>query len=148
MGGRHDGLRRAGLDDPRAGEIALTAREDGEERMDELVKAVLAFRDQRDWRQFHNPKDLAISITLEAAELLEHFQWKAPAEVETFLADPANRWRVGQEMADVLILLVSMADAVGVDLLEAARCKLEENAKKYPIERAKGSAKKYDQLLP
>ncbi len=116
--------------------------------MDELVKAVLAFRDQRDWRQFHNPKDLAISITLEAAELLEHFQWKGPAEVETFLADAANRRQVGEEMADVLILLVSMADAVGLDLLEAARAKLEENARKYPIDRAKGTAKKYDQLLP
>ncbi len=116
--------------------------------MDELVKAVLAFRDQRDWRQFHNPKDLAISITLEAAELLEHFQWKTPAEVEQFLADAESRRQVGEEMADVLILLVSMADAVGLDLVEAARAKLQENARKYPVERARGTAKKYDQLLP
>ena len=116
--------------------------------MDDLVKAVLAFRDQRDWRQFHNPKDLAISITLEAAELLEQFQWKTPAEVETFLADAANRRQVGEEMADVLILLVSMADAVGLDLVQAAWAKLEANARKYPVERAKGTAKKYDQLLP
>ncbi len=116
--------------------------------MDDLVKAVLAFRDQRDWRQFHNPKDLAISITLEAAELLEHFQWKTPAEVEGFLADPQNRRQVGEEMADVLILLVSMADAIGLDLVKAAWAKLEANARKYPVERAKGTAKKYDQLLP
>lgn len=114
--------------------------------MDELVKAVLAFRDERDWKQFHNPKDLAISITLEAAELLEQFQWKTAGEVETFLAAEENRRRLGAEMADILILLVSLADAAGLDLLEAARVKLRENAAKYPVERVKGSAKKYDEL--
>jgi len=114
--------------------------------MDELVKAVLAFRDERDWKQFHNAKDLAISITLEAAELLEHFQWKNPGEVEALLAEEDNRRRLGEEMADILILLVSLADAVGVDLLQAARAKLRENAAKYPVDRAKGSAKKYDEL--
>jgi len=114
--------------------------------MDELVKAVLAFRDERDWKQFHNPKDLAISITLEAAELLEHFQWKTAGEVEAFLAADENRRRLGAEMADILILLVSLADAAGLDLLEAARAKLRENAAMYPVERVKGSAKKYDEL--
>ena len=114
--------------------------------MDELVKAVLAFRDERDWKQFHNPKDLAISITLEAAELLEHFQWKTAGEVEAFLAAEENRRRLGAEMADILILLVSLADAAGLDLLEAAWAKLRENAAKYPVERVKGSAKKYDEL--
>lgn len=116
--------------------------------MDDLVKAVLAFRDARDWKQFHNPKDLAISITLEAAELLEHFQWKTHGEVEAFLAVEENRRRLGEEMADVLILLVSLADAVGLDLLDAAREKLRENARKYPVERAKGNAKKYDEFPP
>jgi dCTP diphosphatase len=116
--------------------------------MDDLVRAVLAFRDERDWKQFHNPKDLAISITLEAAELLEHFQWKNPGEVEAFLAREENRGRLGEEMADVLILLISLADAVGLDLLEAARAKLQQNAMKYPVERAKGTAKKYDELVP
>ncbi len=116
--------------------------------MDDLVKAVLAFRDQRDWQQFHNPKDLAISITLEAAELLEHFQWKTAGEVAAFVAGQENRKRVGEEMADVLILLISLADAMGLDLLEAARAKLQENARKYPIDRARGNAKKYDELVP
>jgi NTP pyrophosphatase (non-canonical NTP hydrolase) len=114
--------------------------------MEDLVKAVLAFRDARDWRQFHNPKDLAISICLEAAELLEPFQWKRPDEIAVFLADERNRSRVSDEMADVLILLVSMADVLGVDLIEAARAKLAENAQKYPVDRAKGNAKKYDAL--
>jgi len=114
--------------------------------MEDLIRAVLAFRDARDWRQFHNPKDLAISICLEAAELLEPFQWKRPDEIADYLADGANRHRVGEEMADVLILLVSMADVLGVNLVEAARAKLAENARKYPVERAKGNAKKYDEL--
>ncbi len=114
--------------------------------MDELVRAILAFRDERDWRQFHNPKDLAISISLEAAELLEHFQWKTPAEVERHLSGVDARRRVGAEMADVLILLVSLADVLGLNLVEAAREKLVENARKYPVERARGSAAKYDAL--
>jgi NTP pyrophosphatase (non-canonical NTP hydrolase) len=114
--------------------------------MDDLIKAVLAFRDERDWRQFHTPKDLAISICLEAAELLEPFQWKRSDEIADFLAEGANRRRVADEMADVLILLVSMADALGIDLLEAARAKLAENARKYPVAQARGNAKKYDEL--
>ena len=116
--------------------------------MNDLVRAVLAFRDERDWTQFHNPKDLAISITLEAAELLEHFQWKNPGEVEAFLGKAESRRRLGEEMADVLILLISLADAAGLDLLEVARAKLQQNAMKYPMERAKGTAKKYDELVP
>lgn len=114
--------------------------------MDELVKAVLTFRDERDWRQFHNPKDLAISICLEAAELLEPFQWKHPEEIAAFLVNDENRRRVGREMADVLILLVSMADVLGIDLVETAHAKLEENVRKYPVERARGNARKYDVL--
>lgn len=114
--------------------------------MDDLVRAVLAFRDARDWRQFHNPKDLAISVSLEAAELLEHFQWKSEGEVEAYLAVPENRRRVGEEMADVLILLISLSDAVGLNLVEVARAKLMENDRKYPVERVRGSARKYDAL--
>lgn len=114
--------------------------------MDDLVKAVVAFRDAREWRQFHNPKDLAISICLEAAELLEPFQWKRPEEIGAFLAEDPNLRRVGQEMADVLILLISMADVLGINLVEVARAKLDENARKYPIERARGNARKYDAL--
>lgn len=116
--------------------------------MDDLVKAVLAFRDEREWRQFHNPKDLAISIMLEAAELLEHFQWKRASEVEAFLAEEENRRRLGEEMADVLILLISLADAAGLELLDATRAKLRQNAMKYPVESARGTAKKYDELVP
>ena len=114
--------------------------------MDDRIKGVLAFRDERDWRQFHNPKDLAISICLEAAERPEPFQWKRPDEIVDYLAEGASRRRVADEMADVLILLVSMADVLGVDLVEAARAKLAENARKYPVAQARGNAKKYDEL--
>ena len=113
---------------------------------DDLLRAVLAFRDARDWKQFHNPKDLAISISLEAAELLEHFQWKTPAEVRAHLADPRRRAQVADEMADVQSLLLAMSDAAGVDLYEATLAKLRKAARKYPVRKARGSAKKYTEL--
>jgi dCTP diphosphatase len=113
---------------------------------DELRDRVIRFRDERDWKQFHHPKDLAISITLEAAELLEHFQWRSREEVATDMRDPARRSALADEMADVLILLLSAADAVGVDLYEAALEKIEKNARKYPVEKARGNARKYDRL--
>ena len=113
---------------------------------DELVRLVLEFRDRRDWRQFHNPKDLSISISLEAAELLEIFQWKRPEEVAALVADPQAHQRLSWEMADILILLISLADILGVDLIKAARQKLEENNRKYPVARARGTARKYRDL--
>jgi NTP pyrophosphatase (non-canonical NTP hydrolase) len=112
----------------------------------ELVRQVLAFRDRRDWRQFHSPKDLAISITLEAAELLEHFQWKSPPEVAALVADPQGRRQVSWEMADILVLLISLADILGTDLVQVALEKLQENERKYPVDRARGSARKYRDL--
>ncbi len=116
------------------------------ERFDELARRVRQFRDDRDWLQFHRPKDLAISIALEAAELLEHFQWKTDAEVEADLREPGHRDELAREMADVLILLVSAADVLDVDLLDAAFAKVALNAEKYPVERSRGNARKYDRL--
>jgi len=113
---------------------------------EELVGQVLAFRDRRDWRQFHSPKDLAISISLEAAELLECFQWKNPDEVAALVTDPERHREVSWEMGDVLILLISLADILGTDLVKAAFEKLQENERKYPVERARGSARKYREL--
>jgi dCTP diphosphatase len=113
---------------------------------EELVGQVLAFRDRRDWRQFHSPKDLAISISLEAAELLECFQWKNPEEVAALVTDPERHREVSWEMGDVLILLISLADILGTDLVKAAFEKLQENERKYPVERARGSARKYRDL--
>ena len=113
---------------------------------EELLRRVLAFRDARDWRKFHSPKDLAISISLEAAELLEHFQWKSPEEVAAHLAAPRTREEVADEMADVQSLLLALSDAAGVDLYAATLRKLRKAARKYPVSRARGTARKYTEL--
>jgi NTP pyrophosphatase (non-canonical NTP hydrolase) len=94
--------------------------------------------------QFHDPKNLSISIVLEAAELLEHFQWKNKKEVEEHIK--ANREDVSDEIADIAMYLVELCDNLGIDLLEAMNKKLEKNAKKYPVEKAKGRATKYNKL--
>jgi dCTP diphosphatase len=131
--------RRASPEPPRA--VAPAARD-----FAVLEERVRRFRDERDWRRFHTPKDLALSVALEAAELLEHFQWRTDAETSAELASAEKRREVGREMADVLILLVSAADMIGVDLYEATLRKIEENARKYPVDRARGRADKYDRL--
>ena len=114
--------------------------------MRDLQRRVAAFRDARDWRQFHAPKDLAISIALEAAELLEHFQWKNDNAVAAHLARRRARAALTAEMADVLLLLLSLADVLGVDLKGVALRKLKANARKYPVARARGTAAKYHAL--
>jgi NTP pyrophosphatase (non-canonical NTP hydrolase) len=111
---------------------------------DSTIAKIRAFRDARDWMQFHNPKNLAISINLEAAELLEHFQWKSMEESETHAK--AARNEIAEEIADVAIYLFELADNLGIDLLAAVNTKLAKNEAKYPVERAKGSAKKYTHL--
>jgi NTP pyrophosphatase (non-canonical NTP hydrolase) len=116
--------------------------------LSDLERRVRAFRDERDWARFHTPKDLAISVALEAAELLEHFQWKDDATVAAHLSDDDARRALSHEMADVLLLLLGLADATGVDLHAAAVEKLAINATKYPVERSHGSAAKYDRLPP
>lgn len=105
------------------------------------IEQVLKFRDDRNWKQFHNPKDLAISISLEAAELLEVFQWSGP---DTVCEDKKDKIR--EELADVLIYCTMMADACGLDMDEIVRKKLQRNNEKYPVEKARNSARKYDEL--
>ena len=109
----------------------------------ELQKRVIRFRDDRDWGQYHNPKDLAISISLEAAELLEIFQWKDPQEVEATKGDSEPRRRVKEELGDILIYALNMCHAFGFDPCEVVLDKLEITEKKYPVEKARGSVKKY-----
>jgi dCTP diphosphatase len=115
------------------------------------VDPLLALRDQlrlfareRDWDQFHAPKNLAIALSVEAAELLEHFQWLSEEASKKLV--PEELAAVKEEMADVFIYLVRLADKLDVDLLEAAARKIELNAKKYPVEKARGSSKKYTGL--
>jgi dCTP diphosphatase len=109
-----------------------------------LREELRKFAADRDWEQFHTPKNLAIALSVEAGELLEHFQWLT-AEQSAQLSD-AELAKVRLELADVLLYLVSLSDKLGVDLVTVAREKLEINAKKYPVELAKGSAKKYTEL--
>ena len=109
---------------------------------DETIRRVLRFRDDRDWRQFHTPKDLAISLTLEAAELLEVFQWSG-ADLEC--RDKLERIR--EELADVMSCCVLMADVCGLDLDEILNAKVDKNAAKYPVEKARGSAAKYTEPI-
>lgn len=107
----------------------------------ETVEKVLKFRDDRDWRQFHNPKDLAISLDLEAAELLELFQWSG-----TDLVCEEKRDKMKEELADVLMYGILMADACGFDLDEIVLAKLRRNEEKYPVEKAFGNKAKYTEL--
>jgi len=104
--------------------------------LDDLQKKIIAFRDERDWKQFHTPKDMAISLALEAAEVLEHFQWKNEAEIAEYLK--TNKEDIGDELADVLWWVLLMSHDLGIDILEASERKIEKTAKKYPVEKSKG----------
>jgi len=111
---------------------------------DDLRTAIRAFAQARDWEQFHTPKNLVMALSVESAELLEHFQWLTP-EQSTRL-DAQNKAEVAQEIGDVLIYLTRLADVLGVDPLQAAFDKIELNAVKYPVEKSKGNNTKYDKL--
>lgn len=101
--------------------------------MQDLIKQILKFRNERDWKQFHTPENLAKSISLEAAEILEHFQWDSDF----------NKEALSEEVADVFIYLVLMADSINVDLITIAKEKLLKNIEKYPIDKSKSNSKKY-----
>ena len=110
----------------------------------ELRDALRAFAAERDWDQFHSPRNLAAALAVEAAELLEPFQWLTDEQSRELSTEA--RAAVEQEMADVLLYLVRLADKLGVDLEQAARAKIALNAEKYPVEKARGSSRKYDEL--
>jgi NTP pyrophosphatase (non-canonical NTP hydrolase) len=110
----------------------------------DLQSKIIKFRDERNWRQFHKPKDLALSLVLEAAEVLEHFQWKDEEEVCDYIKD--HKEDIGDEMGDVLAYLFQLADSLDIDLEQAFLLKLEKSAKKYPVEKAKGKHTKYTEL--
>jgi NTP pyrophosphatase (non-canonical NTP hydrolase) len=109
--------------------------------LDDLRLRLRAFAAARDWDQFHSPKNLAMALVVEAAELVEHFQWLT--DDESAALPPATRDAVADELADVLVYLVRIADRLDVDLLAAVAAKMARNESKYPAERVKGSARKY-----
>ncbi len=109
-----------------------------------LTQKIKKFVNERDWEQFHNPKDLALSLALEAAEVLEHFQWKKPEQVEAHARDCKEE--IADELADVACYLFELADNLGIDLAQAVENKLAKNALKYPVEKSKGRITKYNKL--
>jgi len=112
--------------------------------MQDLQNKVAAFAAERDWQQFHNPKNLAMALSVEASELVEIFQWMDPAEADNLTGE--DRQRVAQELADVLLYSLLMSERLGLDLHSAALEKLSLNERRYPVELAKGNSKKYDEL--
>jgi NTP pyrophosphatase (non-canonical NTP hydrolase) len=106
--------------------------------LNQLTQLLLQFRNERDWEQFHNPKDLALAINVEAGELLELFLWKNP--------DEANREKVKEELADIFAYAFLLADKYGFDIKEIVMDKIKINGEKYPVDKSKGSAKKYNEL--
>ena len=104
----------------------------------ELTQKLIAFRDARDWKQFHNPKDLAVALSIESAELLEAFLWKSFEE--------ASKDKIQEELADVLAYALLLANECGLDVTEIVSAKIEANSLKYPVDKSKGSAKKYNEV--
>lgn len=109
-----------------------------------ITEKIKKFRDERDWMQFHNHKDMALSLMLEAAEVLEHFQWKSAKEVEIY--GKTHKDEIAEELADVAAYLFELADNLGIDLSKAVEAKIRKNAIKYPVHKAKGKHTKYNKL--
>lgn len=115
--------------------------------LEDLTRHLIAFRDARDWQQFHSMKNLILSASLEAAEIMELVQWKDDDAVEHAAhGDAEFRARLAEECADVLLYLLLICERAGIDLTEAAVAKIDLNEKKYPVEKARGNAKKYTEL--
>lgn len=110
-----------------------------------FTKKYIAFRNERDWQQFHKPKDLALSLVLEATEVLELFQWKTNEQIQQAFVEKQSE-KLADELADVMGWILVLAHDCNIDLLAALENKLAKNAAKYPVEKAKGSAKKYTEL--
>lgn len=108
------------------------------------VQALRQFADERDWKQFHSPKNLVMALSGEVGELTEIFQWMTEADSHTAGSDPATAEAVREELADVALYLVRLADVLGVDLNDAVTSKLQRNAEKYPVAKARGSSAKYN----
>jgi NTP pyrophosphatase (non-canonical NTP hydrolase) len=119
---------------------------DGDTPLQMLKDRVLAFAAERDWQQFHSPKNLAMALAAEAAELMEHFLWSDAEASHARAADPARRAQIAEELADVLIYTLEFANVTGIYLTAAALAKLKRNAEKYPVEKARGRSEKYTEL--
>lgn len=119
--------------------FCMNGTKDGE--IGRLVERIVRFRDEREWKKFHNPKDMALSLVLEASEVLEHFQWKSEAESNAYVK--SNKDGIGEELADVLYWVLLMSHDLDVDIVSAFEEKMKKNEGKYPVGQAKGSSRKY-----
>lgn len=110
----------------------------------DLTEKIIKFRDARDWKKFHNPKDIALSLVLEVAEVVEHFQWKSQAEIDEYIK--SNKEEIGEELADVLYWVLLMSHDLKINIKKALKKKIKKNEKKYPVDKAKGKHTKYNKL--
>ena len=138
--GRGRGLRSGKIFPPLAHMAALT---DSTTNLAELKARVLAFAHERDWEQFHAPKNLSMALAAEAAELMEHFLWATPEASQAVGRDPAKRRKIEEELADVVIYALEFANVTGIDVAAAVEAKMAANAQKYPVAKARGRAEKY-----
>lgn len=114
-------------------------------QLKQMTDKLVDFRDRRDWSQFHTPKNLALSLCIEAAELMECFQWKTDEEVNEYI-NSEERIKLQEEIADVASYLLLLCNETGIDLYDALKDKIEKNGRKYPVELSKGNSKKYTEL--
>jgi|TARA_Y100000310_G_C20689773_1_gene821454 NTP pyrophosphatase (non-canonical NTP hydrolase) len=119
---------------------------DSETHIQELKEKIKKFCEDRDWDQYHNAKDLAIGIITESSELLEHFRFKSEKQIEELFNTPEKKEKISEEMADVLYFLLRLAQKYDIDLVSTLSKKMDKNEEKYPIEKSKGSNKKYTEL--
>ncbi len=112
----------------------------------ELKARVLAFARERDWEQFHSPKNLSMALAAEAAELMEHFLWTTPKASRSVAQDEAKRRKIAEELADVVIYAMEFANVTGLDMAAAIEAKMAANAQKYPVDKSRGRADKYTEL--
>lgn len=112
--------------------------------IESLTKEIVSFRDEREWKQFHNPKDMSLSLVLEAGEVMEHFQWKNGEEMEKYVTE--HKDEIGEELADVLYWILLISHDLNINILEALEKKIKKNKEKYPVEKAKGRHIKYTDL--
>ena len=124
----------------------MAALTDSTTTVADLKTRVLAFVRERDWEQFHNPKNLSMALAAETGELMEHFLWATPEQAQAIAHDPAKRVKIADELADVVIYALEFANITGLDLATAIEAKMAANAKKYPVEKAKGRSEKYTDL--
>jgi dCTP diphosphatase len=127
------------------GKIA-TMNSDSTTTIQTLKHLLREFRDERDWEQFHDPKNLAEAISIEAGELLELFLWQTPANIKRSMKDPKFKKTVEEELADVLCFSLNLANVAGIDIASAVKGKVEANRRKYPVSKARGKSTKYNRL--